>query len=70
MKHGAGRWAMHPVEVIAMAREMAGNVPATVPEERYLEPAAKPGSRDALTVALLGLGIAGLCIGSRVCRWL
>jgi len=62
MKHGAGRWAMHPAEVVAMARETSGYVPEQVPEERYLEPEAKPGSRDALTAGVLAAGITGLLL--------
>lgn len=51
---------MHPAEVIAVAHETSGNVPKQVPEERYLEPAAKPGGSDALTLGVLATGIAGL----------
>ena len=62
MKHGAGRWAMHPAEVILMARQMQGRVPREVPEDRYLEPGAKPGLRDAATLGAAAAGVA-LSIG-------
>jgi hypothetical protein len=65
MKHGAGRWAMHPAEVILMARQMQGRVPRDVPEARYLEPGAKPGLRDAATLGALAAGVA-LSIGLAV----
>jgi FAD/FMN-containing dehydrogenase/Fe-S oxidoreductase len=65
MKHGAGRWAMHPAEVILMARQMQGRVPKEVPEDRYLEPGARPGLRDAATLGAAAAGIA-LSIGLSV----
>jgi len=59
MQHGAGRWAMHPAEVLLMARQMRGELPRQVPERRYLEPAARFGARDAITVgALAGFAVA------------
>ena len=54
-----------------MARETRGKLPEQVPEERYLEPGAKPGSRDALTLGVLAAGIAGLLyLGTGARRWL
>ncbi len=61
-EHGAGRWAMHPAEVLLMARQAAGNLPETVPEKRYMEPAAKP--------ELAALAAAGAFAGAALAAWL
>jgi Fe-S oxidoreductase len=52
IKDGAGRWAMHPAEVIALALEARGALPQEIPEHRYLEDDAKP---QASALAALGL---------------
>ncbi len=58
-EHGAGRWAMHPAEVLLMARQMAGNVPEKVPERRYLEPPAKPApGTAAVATGAIAAGVA------------
>ncbi len=59
--HGAGRWAMHPAEVLLMARQTAGNMPRTVPERRYVEPPAKPGAAPAVAA---GAAVAGLALAA------
>jgi hypothetical protein len=38
MKHGAGRWALHPAETILLAREARGATAVEDMETRYLEP--------------------------------
>ncbi len=65
MKHGAGRWAMHPAEAILLARQLRGDAPAEDAEQHYLEPAATPGARDVATVGLLAGAALGLCLGAR-----
>ncbi len=57
-QHGAGRWAMHPAEVLLMARQLAGNRPEPAPERRYLEPAATPGVGAAVAAGALAAGLA------------
>lgn len=58
IKHGAGRWPMHPAEVLALAIQSRGQVPREIPEQRYLEPAAKPG----IGAAALGTGILAAAV--------
>jgi Fe-S oxidoreductase len=58
IRHGTGRWAMHPVEVIALALESRGALPLKVPERRYLEPAATPGRGAVIAGLAVGLGLA------------
>lgn len=48
MQHGAGRGAMHPAEVLLLARQTRHEMPQHVPERLYLEPAARFGTRDAI----------------------
>lgn len=40
IRHGAGRWTMHPAEVLALALER--DVPVQSPEEHFIEPPAAP----------------------------
>jgi Fe-S oxidoreductase len=61
IKDGVGRWAMHPAEVLALALESRGEVPAEIPERRYLEPAAAP-SKTALLAAGVGIAAATLAL--------
>ena len=61
-EHGAGRWAMHPAEVILMARQMAGKVPEKVPERRYMDPPAKPA--PGTTAAAAGALAAGVALAA------
>jgi FAD/FMN-containing dehydrogenase/Fe-S oxidoreductase len=56
IRHGTGRWAMHPAEVIAFALESRRGASKTAPEQRYLEPAATPG--PGLLLGILGLSVA------------
>jgi Fe-S oxidoreductase len=65
LRHGAGRWAMHPAEVVLMARHLRGQLPDGAPEHRYTEPAARPGLRDAVTLTTMAGGLA-LLIGAGV----
>ncbi len=67
VQHGAGRWAMHPAEVLLMARQAGGNLPREVPERRYLEAGAKPGATAALAGAgALAASVAlGVWLGTR-----
>src|SRR5581483_9677198 len=53
IRHGTGRWPMHPAEVMALAIENRGALLGEAPERYYLEPAAKPG----LGAAALGVGL-------------
>jgi Fe-S oxidoreductase len=57
IKDGAGRWAMHPAEVVAFALESSGAVPAAAPERRYLEPPAKPRVETLVAAACLGVTV-------------
>jgi FAD/FMN-containing dehydrogenase/Fe-S oxidoreductase len=59
IRHGTQRWAMHPAEVLALALETRGASPATAPDRRYLEPAARPDTRQAAFAAgaLAGVGL-------------
>jgi Fe-S oxidoreductase len=61
IRHGTGRWAMHPAEVLALALEARGSLPQQVPERKYLEPPASPDPRQA---AIAGgvLAAAGLLL--------
>lgn len=60
LKHGATRWPLHPAEVIALARQGRGEKPADT-ETRFLDPPAKPGMRDAVTVgAFVAVGLAAI----------
>jgi Fe-S oxidoreductase len=61
IRHGTGRWAMHPAEVLALASEFRGSLPQEIPEHRYLEPPASPDARQA---AIAGgvLATAGLLL--------
>ncbi|HEY6433312.1 MAG TPA: FAD-linked oxidase C-terminal domain-containing protein [Acetobacteraceae bacterium] len=63
LQHGAGRWAMHPAEVILLARQMHGELPEQVPERTYLEPPARPGLKDAATIGVV-LATIGLVAGA------
>ncbi len=64
IKDGAGRWAMHPAEVIALALETSDAVPQEIPERRYLEDAAWPRTGTLVAagfsaaMGLLALGAA------------
>jgi FAD/FMN-containing dehydrogenase/Fe-S oxidoreductase len=53
IRHGAGRWPMHPAEVMALAIQNRAALAADAPERHYLEPAAKPG----IGAAALGVGL-------------
>jgi FAD/FMN-containing dehydrogenase/Fe-S oxidoreductase len=61
MKHGAGRWALHPAEAILLAREMRGAAPVEDMETRYLEPGATPGARDAVAAGVVA-GMVALAV--------
>ncbi|MGE0223112.1 MAG: FAD-binding and (Fe-S)-binding domain-containing protein [Acetobacteraceae bacterium] len=65
IRHGTGRWAMHPAEVLALALETQGAVSGTVPERRYLEPAARPDTRTAALLAGTAAGVALLLWAGR-----
>jgi hypothetical protein len=68
IRHGSGRWPMHPAEVLALALESRGSLPPEIPERKYLEPPARPDPRQA---ALAGgvLAAAGLLLwGARRLR--
>jgi FAD/FMN-containing dehydrogenase/Fe-S oxidoreductase len=68
IRHGTGRWAMHPAEVLALGLESHGSEPAEVPERRYLEPAAQPDTQQAAVAAGV-LAAAGLVLwGARRLR--
>jgi len=60
IRHGAGRWAMHPAEVLALALDTRGTIPAEVTAERCLEPAARSDLRQAVLAgsALAAVGAA------------
>jgi Fe-S oxidoreductase len=68
IEHGAGRWAMHPAEVILMARQMEGRLPAHVPERHYREAAAEFDVRDAMTVSALACSALLLWAGAQAVR--
>ena len=34
IRHGTGRWAMHPAEVLALASESTGSLPQEIPEQQ------------------------------------
>jgi hypothetical protein len=70
IKHGTGRWPMHPAEVIALALETQGRVPADVPERRFLEAPAKATTGSLLAAAGLGaaLGVIAVGLGVRAVR--
>ena len=61
IRHGSGRWAMHPAEVLALALETREPVPAEAPEQRYKEPPARPQMRAAALAASVVAGISLLC---------
>jgi FAD/FMN-containing dehydrogenase/Fe-S oxidoreductase len=65
IEHGAGRWPMHPAEVLALAIEARGKLPEQVPERRYLEPPAQPGIGAAVVAAGLLAGAVLLWSQSR-----
>jgi hypothetical protein len=67
IKDGAGRWAMHPAEVIALALAAPGAPPQEIPERRYLEDAAKP-DRGALVAAGIGATVGLLALGGAARR--
>lgn len=60
IRHGTGRWAMHPAEVMAMAIEARGEA-EPLEERRYLDPAAQPDAKQA-AVALGIAAAAGLLL--------
>jgi hypothetical protein len=63
---GAGRWAMHPAEIIALALDAKrSGVPELVDERRYLEPPAEPPKGTALAAAVAGAGLLVALLVSR-----
>ena len=67
IKDGAGRWAMHPAEVIALALETHGALPREIPERRYLEDAATP-NKGAFVAAGIGAAAGLLALGAAARR--
>ena len=67
MKHGAERWALHPAEVIALARQGHGDKPADA-ETRFLDPPAKPGMRDVATVGVVAAAGVAAFVTVRLLR--
>jgi hypothetical protein len=61
IRHGTGRWAMHPAEVLALALESRGSLPREVPERKYLEAPARPDARQA-AIAGSVMAAAGLLL--------
>jgi hypothetical protein len=55
IKDGVGRWAMHPVEVMALAIERRGGIWSESLQHRYLEPAGK-ASKGAIYAAAGTIG--------------
>ncbi|HEY3778709.1 MAG TPA: FAD-binding and (Fe-S)-binding domain-containing protein [Rhizomicrobium sp.] len=66
VKHGTGRWAMHPAEVLALALEE--QVSTEAPERRYLEPAAKADRAALAASAGIGVALAVLVLRFAVSR--
>jgi Fe-S oxidoreductase len=62
IQHGTGRWAMHPVEVMALALESRGTLPQELPERRYLEAAATPGRGAAVAGLAIGIALSALAV--------
>ncbi len=67
MKHGAERWALHPAEVIALARQGHGDKPADA-ETRFVDPPAKPGMRDVATVGAVAAASVAAFVTVRLLR--
>jgi hypothetical protein len=53
--HGAGRWAMHPAEVLALAVQAKQDLPVHEAAEAFREPPARIDGRKA---AIAGVGTA------------
>ena len=62
IKDGAGRWATHPAEVIALALETPGALPQEIPERHYLEDAAAL-DKGPLVAAGIGAAAGLLALG-------
>jgi Fe-S oxidoreductase len=68
MKHGAGRWALHPAEVILMALHQQGSSPEHSTCEEGPEPGARVGWREAKTIGAVAVAGLALWAGMRSAR--
>ncbi len=59
VRHATNRWAMHPAEVLALALESRGDLPAAIPERRYLE---EPARADLRTAGLVAASVAAVAL--------
>ena len=59
VRHATNRWAMHPAEVLALALELRGDLPAAIPERRYLE---EPARADLRTAGLVAASVAAVAL--------
>ncbi len=64
IRDGTGRWAMHPAEVLALALDARHDLPAEIPERKYLEFAAVPDKVSAFAMAGVALAVAALAARS------
>ena len=61
IRHGSGRMAMHPAEVLALALDERDAVPSAAAQQRYLEPPARPDPRQAALAGGL-LAVMGVLV--------
>jgi Fe-S oxidoreductase len=62
IRDGAGRWAMHPAEVIALALDRRAKIPHRIPEQAYLERPATITTSQAVALGGIAAAAAGVLV--------